>query len=161
MPKLSRSALYQCLKRHGLSKIGRTAKCSSLTHASLAGPYSFEITANEVVFADGSSFGVPVFLAVEEVTKHLYAAVGKATPKNAAAFLALLVEEFPQKVRTVTTDASPIFTEYILMFNEDMAVGPHLFAVACRANRIVHTRTIPPFQKPIEPRKRPNAVEIR
>jgi hypothetical protein len=108
MPKLSRSALYQCLRCHGLSKIGRTAKCSPLTSASLAGPYCFEITANEVVFREGD-FGVvfPVLLAVEEVTKHLYMEVDKATPESAAAFLAHLVVEFPQKIIAVTTDVRP------------------------------------------------------
>jgi hypothetical protein len=163
MPKLSRSALYQCLKRHGLSKIGSTAKCSPLTSASQAGPYRFEITANEVAVRQGS-FGVvfPVFLAVEEITKQLYAEVAGATPENAAAFLDHLVAEFQQKIIAVTTDIRPMFTDWRATFNEDMAeVGPHLFAVACRANRIVHTRTIPASEKPIEPRRRPNAVEIR
>ena len=81
MPKLSRSALYRCLKRHGLSKIGRTAMCPPLTSAALAGPYCFEITVNQVG-VPGGGFGVafPVFLAVEEVTKHVYAEVGEATP---------------------------------------------------------------------------------
>ena len=163
MPKLSRSALYQCLKRYGLSKIGPTAKCPPLTSASLAGPYCFEITANEVAFPDGS-FGVvyPVFLAVEELTKHLYAEVAGATPENAAAFLNHLVAEFPQKIIAVTTDIRPTFTDWRATINEDMAaVGPHPFAVACRAKGIVHERTIPPFQKPNALRKRPNAVEIR
>src|SRR5271157_6590464 len=74
MPKLSRSALYRCLKRRGLGRIGSTAPSPSLTSAALAGPYTFEITANEVVFLD-DGLGVPftVFLAVEEVTKHVYA----------------------------------------------------------------------------------------
>jgi len=90
--QLSRSGLYRCLKRHGLSKVGRTAKCSPLTSAALRGPYCFEITAIKIgatddVFTENS----PVFLAVEEITKHVYAAVGKATPKNAAVFLDRLV----------------------------------------------------------------------
>jgi hypothetical protein len=48
IPQLSRSALYRCLKRHGLSKIGRTAKCSPLTSAAVNGPYCFEITVIKV-----------------------------------------------------------------------------------------------------------------
>ena len=42
MPKLSRSALYRCLKRRGLSRIGSTAPSPSLTSAALRGPYTFE-----------------------------------------------------------------------------------------------------------------------
>ncbi len=48
MPQLSRSALYRCLKRHGLSKIGPTAKCPPLKSAALRGPYCFEITAIKI-----------------------------------------------------------------------------------------------------------------
>ena len=44
MPKLSRSALYRCLKRWGFSRIGSTAPSPSLTSAALRGPYTFEIT---------------------------------------------------------------------------------------------------------------------
>ena len=96
MPQLSRSALYRCLERHGLSKIGRTNVSPPLTSASLAGPYRFEITANDVALP-GDVLRVPVFLAVEEVTKHAYGEVAEATPENAAAFLARLVAEFPQR----------------------------------------------------------------
>ena len=60
-----------------------------LTSASLAGPYRFEITANDVALP-GDVLRVPVFLAVEEVTKHAYGEVAEATPENAAAFLARL-----------------------------------------------------------------------
>src|SRR5271169_4827326 len=35
MPKLSRSTLYRCLKRRGLSQIGPTATCPPLTPAAL------------------------------------------------------------------------------------------------------------------------------
>ena len=82
MPKLSRSTLHRCLKRHGFSRIGKTAKCPPVTSAGLRGPYTFEITANEVAFPD-DIVGVvrSVFLAVEEVTKHLYAEVIDITPE--------------------------------------------------------------------------------
>ncbi len=50
MPKLSRSALYRCLKRRGLSRIGPTTASPALTPSALRGPYTFEITAHEVVF---------------------------------------------------------------------------------------------------------------
>ena len=163
MPKLSRSTLHRCLKRHGFSRIGKTAKCPPVTSAGLRGPYTFEITANEVAFPD-DIVGVvrSVFLAVEEVTKHLYAEVIDITPENAAAFLAHLVAEFPQKINAVTTDIRPEFTDWPGMFGEDMApVSPHAFAVACRAARIVHTRTIPPYTKPPQLKNRSQAVEIR
>jgi hypothetical protein len=163
IPQLSRSALYRCLKRHGLSKIGPTAKCSPLTSAALKGPYCFEITAINIgapndAFAEAS----PVFLAVEEITKLVYAEVRiAATPTNAAAFLAGLVDASPQKINKVTTDITLTFTDSKASSGGNLAVvSPHPFAVACRANRIAHTQTIQPFQVPSEPKRRSLVVEM-
>jgi transposase len=161
--ELSRSALYRCLKRHGLSTIGRTAKCSPLTSAALKGPYCFEITVIKVG-GPGDVFGetLPVFLAVEKVTKLVYAAFGKATPTNAATFLDHLVAEFPQIINKVATDIAPLFTDWSgTSYGNLAAVSSHPFAIACRANRILHTRTIPPSQECSEPKRRSRAVEFR
>ena len=162
--QLSRSALYRCLRRHGLSKMGRTAKRPPFTDAALNRPYRFEITTVEVG-GPGDVFGkaLPVFLAVEKITKLVYAEVGKAaTPTNAAAFLAGLVDASPQKIIKVTTDIHPLFTDSEPTSVGNLAaVGQHPFAAACRANGIVHTQTIPLFQEPSEPKRRSSAVEIR
>jgi len=163
MPKLSRSTLYRCLKRRGLSRIGPTATWPPLTTAALKGPYSFEITAHEVVFHDPD--GVldlifPVLLAVEEITKHVYAEVAAATPEKAAAFLANLVVQSPEKIIAVSTEMHLSFTDGIGTFDEDLAaVSPHPFAVVCRAHRIAHIRSTPPHAKP--QKIRPRGVEIR
>jgi hypothetical protein len=165
IPQLSRSALYRCLKRHGLNKIGRTANCPPLTSAALKGPYCFEITAIKIGAPDdvfGGTF--PVFLAVEVVTKLVYAEVAEATAKNAAAFLARLIAASPQKINKVTTGIFRILFAYSseAAAGENLAaVGRHPFAVVCRANGIVHTHTIPPFEKPSELKRRSRGVEIR
>jgi hypothetical protein len=163
MPNLSRSTLYRCLKRRGLSRIGPTAHCPPPTAKALGGPYIFEITAHDVVFHDPDGvldLVYQVFLAVEEITKHVYAEVEPPTTGNAAAFLTRLVDQSPQRIIAVTTDINPTFTDWRASFNEDMAeVGPHPFAVACRAHRIVHNRSIPPHTKP--PKIRSRGVEIR
>jgi hypothetical protein len=107
MPSLTRSTLHRCLKRRGLSRIGPTAACPPLTTAALKGPYHFEITANEVALRDPGdviSVGFEVFLAVEEVTKDVYAEVAVVTPENAAAFLVNLVAQFPEKIIAVASD---------------------------------------------------------
>jgi hypothetical protein len=100
MPKLTRSTLHRCLKRHGLSRIGPTAPCPPLTTAALSGPFIFEIAVHEVIFRDPEDgFGLlySVFLAVEEITKDVYAEVAEPAPEKAAAFLGRLVDQSPQK----------------------------------------------------------------
>jgi hypothetical protein len=162
MPKLSRSTLYRCLKRRGLSRISSTKTCPPLTTAALRGPYSFDITAQEVTFRDpDDSIGLcfEILLAIEEITKDVYAEVKATTPENAAAFLANLVAHFPEKIIAVATDIRPAFTDWRAGFNEDMAVGPHPFAVACRAQGIVHIRPTPPHTH--APKIRSPHVEIR
>jgi hypothetical protein len=163
MPNLSRSTLYRCLKRRGLSRIGPTATWPPLTTAALKGPYSFEITAHEVVFHDPDGvldLMFPVLLAVEVISKHVYAEVASATPEKAAAFLVNLVAQSPEKIIAVSTELHSAFTDWRAGFNEDMAsVGPHPFAVACRAHEIAHIRSTPPHAKP--QKIRPRGVEIR
>jgi hypothetical protein len=158
MPNLSRSTLYRCLKPRGLSRIGPTATCPPLTEGALRGPYRFEITIHEVAFRDPGDvifLGFEVFLAIEEITKDVYAEVTAATPENAAAFLFNLTAEFPKKIIAVSTDILSAFTDWKAGFNEDMAsVGTHPFAVACRAHGIAHTRSTPPYAKPLKIRLR-------
>jgi hypothetical protein len=163
MPNLSRSTLYRCLKRRGLSRIGSTKTCPPLTTVAITGPYLFEITVSEVAFRDpDDSIGVlySVFLAVEEITKDVYAEVSAATPEEATAFLVNLVAQSPQKIIAVSTEMHSAFTDWRAGFDEDMAsVGPHPFAVACRAHRIVHTQSVSPHVKPHKIRS--GGVEIR
>jgi transposase len=123
MPQLSRSALYRCLERYGLSKIVRTNVTPPLTSVSLAGPFFFEITADDV---DLGGLGVPVLLAVEQVTKLAYGELVEATPENAVAFLARLVAEFPQKIDAVTTEISSAFVHVREAFGEYMALPVRL-----------------------------------
>jgi hypothetical protein len=92
-----------------------------------------------------------VFLAVEEITKDVYAEVSAATPENAAAFLDNLVAQSPEKIIAVSTEMHSAFTDWRAGFDEDMAaVSPHPFAVACRTRGIIHARSIPPHTKPLK-----------
>jgi hypothetical protein len=92
---------------------------------------------------DFGGLGVPVLLAVEQVTKLAYGELVEATPENAVAFLARLVAEFPQKVDAVTTEISSAFVHVREAFGEYMRdSGPHPFAVACSAKGIAHKKTI-------------------
>jgi transposase len=161
MPKLTRSTLYRCLKRHGLSRIGPTAACLP-TATALRAPYIFRITCHEVLCDpdDSVSLLYSVFLAVEEISKDVYAEVAEPTPEKAAVFLGRLADQSARKVIAVTTDMRPAFTDWRAGFNEDMAaVGPHPFAVACRTRQVAHIRSTALRTEP--PKIRSRRVEIR
>ena len=96
---------------------------SILTRAAQAGPFCFDITANEVLFHDDDNDDVfvPVFLAVEEITREVYVQAEFVTPQNAGMFLGQLVNQFPQKINAVTTEPLPVFTDCRVMHGVDMA----------------------------------------
>jgi hypothetical protein len=148
MPKLTRTTLSRCLVRYGLSQIHGTAVPPALTPSALTGPFTFEIIACEVVFAGENPERRQMFLAVEEITKDVFAQLTLPTPDNAAAFIASLVAEFPQKIIRVTTNISEIFTSWRAWPFEEAPIDDHPFAEACSANNILHTRTIAPNPKP-------------
>ena len=143
MPKVSRSTFNRCLERYGLGRIGKTAITPRITGSALRGPYTFEVTADKIMFRDEVSPSiVQVFLAVEEITKFPYAEIAAHTPENAAAFLANLVADFPRRVAAVNTDIHPAFTDWHGMLGEDMApFSSHPFAKACFAAKVAHFPT--------------------
>ena len=157
MPHLSRSALYRCLKRWGLNRIRPTAASPTLTSRALAGPFCFDITANQVAFRRRHGrLAVQVFLAVEEVTKDVYARGEWATPEKRPDVSCQLVAQSPQKIIAVTTNPLPLFADWVRTFDEDLAaVSSHPFALVCRANRIQHTPTLTPIKSPLS-RKAPS-----
>ena len=54
------------------------------------------------------------------------------------------------------------FADWRATFDEDLAeVSPHPFAVVCRANKMVHTRTVSPLPKSYNPQWRAQSIEIR
>lgn len=157
MPHLTRSTLHRCFRRHRLSKIGRTSVSRPLGDDSLLnGLHCFEIAIEEILF-EYSLVGViySVFLAVDEVTKCVFAEIVKSdTPQGAAAFLTRLCAEFPQKIFAVATDLDPIFTENNWTLLADMAAeSDHPFAVICRANGVAHSQASPSESGRLEPRR--------
>ena len=142
MPQLSRSALYRCLERHGLSKIGRTNVSPPLTSAILAGPTVLKSPLMMWPCPATSS----AFRSSSPSRRSPNTLMGrwlKLTPENTAAFLARLVAEFPQKIDAVTTAIRPAFAHLREAFGEGKPeMHPDPFAVACSAKGIVHKRTL-------------------
>ena len=150
MPHLSRSALYRCLKRHGLSRIGLTRNARPLTNLALKGPFTFEITIDEVVLRDAVSESIRhVFLAIEEITKHLYAEFAAQRRKTRPCFSPIWSRNSPRG----SCWSPPIFCQF-------SPIGPGCsartwrFSAITRSRRfaaptkITYHRTIPPLPSP-------------
>ena len=154
MPKLSRSALHRCLKRNGLSKIGRRILAPSIANKTMKGPCSFEITFDEVwqQVDSATSVTVNVFMAIEEVTKYVFGeVVAVATQRTAAEFLALAIADSPEQVIAVATDFDPLFLDPYKGLDEDMAeFSSHPFAKVCRDNSVRHIQAVFRSIKPVE-----------
>jgi hypothetical protein len=167
-PKLTRSSLYRCLRRYGLSKIGATADAPPISDEILSGPFRFDITLDLIPLTDGAvDDDVPlgkgevdekghlamfyeddeflvrrsyvVFMAIEETTKQVYADVfDYANAAAAAQFMLDLVERTPQKVISVTTEEIDVFGGINADFHNNIAKA---FSRACTATGVSHRRT--------------------
>jgi hypothetical protein len=147
IPNLNRTQLYRCLRRYGLGKIGPTAKAPRMSVSPLNVALAFDMTLDVIPLTAGAveeknqfdHLFLFVLMAFETLTKRAFAqVVEKASPKVAAQFLLDLVDATPQKISTVTTPRTPMFTEWDGDKIADAAqVGPHPFRTACLATGVL------------------------
>lgn len=108
-PKLSRSALHRCLKRHGINR--QPSMKSPRKHG------KFEETTRGFVHIDNAEMKISsgrqhMFVALDRVTKFTYIAFfDRATKANAAQLLRQVLVAFPYRIHTVLTDNGMAFTE--------------------------------------------------
>jgi transposase len=148
IPNLNRSQLYRCLRRYGLGRIGETAPAPPIFGFVPQGPRNFLITLDRIPVAghareDENEFDhlfLFVLMALDSVTNKIFArCYAVISPHDAAKFLVGLVAATPQKIFSVTTPKTPMFTEWDGDKMSDLNLGGlHPFWTACRANDIYH-----------------------
>ena len=147
IPGLKRSALHRCLRRHGLSKIGRAALRPSIADVSPQAFYCFEIISDDISINTGSGIGsaYSIFMAIEVATGYFVSElVDIANRYNVAKFLARVIAESPQEIFAVATDPSWIFTNASGGFDENIAIGSnHPFSLVCRFHDIEQKLALP------------------
>ena len=141
---ISRSALYRCLKRHGLG--ARSA-------AGTSPPQPFEPTAFGYVHVDLKHLtrlqGQPayVFVAIERTTNFVHVEI--VTDRRAdtiAACFARFLDSFGYRVHTVLTDNGSEFTDRFgdaRWRKREKATGKHAFDRVCADHGIKHKLTRP------------------
>ena len=132
IPRLTRSALHRCLKRHGISRLPENEEKSARRgrFAETAIGY-VHIDACELRLAGGKLF---MFLAIDRATKFVHVAFfGANTKMNGAAFLREVVAAFPYRIHTVLTDNGMAFADLPQYRDGPTArwIG-HIFDRVCR-----------------------------
>jgi transposase InsO family protein len=143
IPRLTRSALHRCLKRHGISRLPENEEKSARRgrFAETAIGY-VHIDVCELRLAAGK---LHMFLAIDRVSKFTYVEFHEhANTTTGPAFLRSVVAAFPYQIRIVLTDNGTPFAD--LPKNR---AGPtarlrgHMFDRVCREHGIEHRLTKP------------------
>ena len=142
LPQLSRSALYRCLLRHGISQLPKS------TNAPKRGKFAptemgyLHIDSSELRLESGKQH---MFVAIDRVTKFTYVALfNAATKRNGAMFLRQAIEAFPYQIHTVLTDNGAAFTEQSrYRSGATNHFGGHIFDRVCYEYNIKHRLTKP------------------
>jgi transposase InsO family protein len=142
IPHLTRSALYCCLKRHGISRLPDIE--GTKPPKTQFKPYPvgyFHIDIPEVRTEEGKLYLV---VAIDRTSEFAYAELHTEAMKTVAAqFLRHLLAAVPDKLHTVLTDNGIQFTNR----KQDNYAFTHIFARVCKEHAIVHrlTKTTHPW----------------
>ena len=146
--RLSRSAIYRCLKRQGLSS--RTVRAAADRPGRFAEtPFGFvHIDLKHLTRLHGAP--AYVFVAIERTTRFVYVdIVQRRDAETIAACLKSFLAAFGHPVHTILTDNGSEFTDRFAVDMkgkpDDKPSGRHPFDRLCRAQGIEH-RLIKPFR---------------
>ena len=146
IPRLTRSALHRCLKRHGISRLPESEDKTSRRgrFAETAIGY-VHIDICELRLAAGK---LHMFLAIDRVSKFTYVEFHEhANTTTGPAFLRNVVVAFPYRIRIVLTDNGTPFADLPKNRSGPTArLRGHMFGRVCREHGIEHdspSRTTP------------------
>jgi transposase InsO family protein len=143
LPRLTRSALHRCLKRHGISRLPESEDKTSRRgrFAETAIGY-VHIDVCELRLAAGK---LHMFLAIDRVSKFTYVEFHEhANTTTGPAFLRNVVVAFPYRIRIVLTDNGTPFADLPKNRSGPTArLRGHMFDRVCREHGIEHRLTKP------------------
>jgi IS30 family transposase len=143
IPRLTRSSLHRCFKRHGISRLPEIGGEKPTRQPFKAYPIGyFHIDIAEVRTEEGKQH---LFVAVDRTSKFAFAQLYEAANVHtAAAFLTALIDAVPYQIHTVLTDNGVQFGDM-----PSRRSGPtaryrlHKFDRICREHAIEHRLTKP------------------
>ena len=143
-PKVSRSGLDRCLRRHGVSNLKALRPEEGGTKPPVK---TFKAYAPGFVHVDVKYLPqMPdqdqrryLFAAIDRATRWVYVEILKDKSATAASgFLKRLIDKAPFKITKVLTDNGKAFTDRFCATGERQPTGAHAFDRVCAANHIEH-----------------------
>ena len=145
-PKLSRSAIHRCLKRHGVSARPKKepAPIAAFEVERPAGFIHMDVKYLPPLARKRSY----AYVAVDRATRFAYVEIlPNREAKTAAGFLERFLQSFPLKVHTVLTDNGSEFTDRFAVDKkgkpDGKPSGEHAFDVLCAQRGVRHRLTRP------------------
>ena len=144
-PKLSRSAIHRCLKRHGINRRPKPDKPAVGVFEQASVGFIHIDLKHLPALAKRKSYA---FVAIDRATRYVYVEIHpKRDAKTAAGFLKRFLADFPYPVHTILTDNGSEFTDRFAVDMKgklpDRPSGRHPFDRLCAENKIEHRLTRP------------------
>jgi transposase InsO family protein len=137
IPRLTRSNLHRCLKRHGVSVLPKEERPKRSRFKKYPIGY-FHLDICDVRTQEGKCY---LYVAVDRTCKFVYAGVyASPTIANAVHFLDSLVSALPYRISKILTDNGAQFT-YNMLDERCTPKQQHPFARACDKHAIEHRLT--------------------
>jgi transposase InsO family protein len=143
LPHLTRSSLYRCFQRHGISRLPEVEGDKPQRKVFKAYPIGFfHVDIAEVRTEEGK---LHLFVAIDRTSKLAYAELhNKADRSIATAFLKALIEAVPYKIHTLLTDNGIQFCDLPKHRSGPTAKWrTHMFDLLCQQHGIEHRLTKP------------------
>lgn len=145
-PKLSRSAIYRCLVRHGLSRLPDEAEAPAKSARFEPAPFGYvHVDLKHLTRLEGQR--AYVFVAIERTTRFVHAEVLHSRDQfTVAAAFERFLKAFGHPVHTVLTDNGAEFTDRFgaaRWHARKAGTGRHAFDRVCAAHAIAHKLTRP------------------
>jgi transposase InsO family protein/transposase-like protein len=142
-PKVSRSGLDRCLRRHGVGRLKDLYPDTEPT----ASPKRFKDYEPGYVHIDLKYLPqMPdetqhryLFVAIDRATRWVYMSIfANKTAKSARQFLQSVIEATPFKIKTILTDNGKEFTDRFCATGQREPTGEHEFDQECSSHQIDH-----------------------
>ena len=139
IPRLNRSNIYRCFKRHGIQKLPKTTNHQTTSTKKFKkypiGYFHIDIT--EIRTKKGKQ---QMYVAIDRTCKFTYAQLyNRKTSQIASQFLKELINIVPYKIHTILTDNGRQFTH----LKTDKKKSLHVFDKICQKEGIRHRLTRP------------------